>query len=277
MITEQRVFFSDNGVLTDLSKYANNLFSSAVNVQAVAGEDYLYIASDLPLTHRYFQISSGNAATATSTVEIWDGNTWESAVDVIDYTDSSGVPLAESGWLRFTVDRNGSWGLEDTTEDITGLTTIRVYKMYWFRLSWSQNVDFDLNYIGYKFCEDSDLKAQYSDLLRSSVIEAWEAGKTSWDEQHILASEEIVRMLRKKDIIVSGSQILDYQQFTPATVHKVAEMIYAGFGDDYVEDEQRARKRASESFEQGIYKIDRDGDGRKDQYDTDRIIGIRRS
>lgn len=276
MLTEQRVVYSDDGVLTDLTRQLNNQYADNVAIEYVAGEDFLYIASDLPTMHRYFQVETANATPAAMSVDIWDGNEWSTAVDVLDYTDVAGASLAQSGWVRFSVDRTESWGLEETTEDITNLSSLRIYKMRWFRLSWDADFSATLKYAGYKFSSDNDLKGRYSDLTRTAVLDAWETGKADWDNQHIEASEDIIKMLKKDNIITSAAQVLDWQQWTNAATHATASIIYGGFGDDYVDDEQRAIKRKNDAFAQGIYKIDRDQDGRVDRRERERFAGIKR-
>ena len=278
MITEQRIIFSDDGTLVDLSRSLNDYkkASSAV-VAPVAGEDYLYVGTDLPFMYRYFDVAVANATAAVPTVEIWDGTEWELAVDVVDETAVSGASLGQKGFIRWAPQRNGSgWGFEDTTEDIPDLSTLRIQDFYWARFSWSDDLDGTtaLYSIGFKFSEDGDLAPMYPDLLLSATLTNFQTGKTNWDEQHFLAAREILRYLRQKRFIENKNQVLEWDLFREASCHKVAEIAYRAFGPDFDPRREQARKDFFEAMNQGIMRVDRNMDGRVDPVERFRHAGL---
>lgn len=266
MLINQRIIWKDNLTLKDMSVELNDLTAGTYVIPFVTAEDKIYIGSDLPFNHRYFAVSVANDVASVASVEIWTGSAWESAVDVLDQTSSGGKTMKVSGILSWTPERNSAWGIEETTEDIPDLSTLKIYNMYWARLSFSGNhtAGSALSYVGHKFANDADLAGFYPSLNTSDVKGAFATGKTSWDDQHVLAAEEIVRHLRKKKEIRSSNQIVDWEQYNHAGVHKLAEIIYSSFGDDYEDHRKRAEISFNKAINLGVHQIDRDGDGRLD-------------
>lgn len=253
----QRIILDDNGTLVDKSVDWNNFKQNTATLPIVSAEDKLYIGSEWPFNHRYFDVSVVNSQAASVSVELWDGNSWNAAVDVIDQTASGGVSLAQSGYISWNQDIDSvRWNLEDDSEDVTELSTLRIYDKFWARLSWSADLDVTtaLNYVGFKFSEDADLDVDYPDLNLSTVKDAFQSGKTDWNEQHFRAAEEVLHYLRSKNMIWSANQVIDWEQFNLAATHKVAEIIMSSFGDDYEDNRKLSRKRFFENINLGAAK-----------------------
>jgi len=263
MIQQQRVLFSDDGTLTDWSLPLNNFRDDSKVMAYVASEDYLYIGSEWPFNHRYFDVSVANDQASIASVEYWDGNEWVEMVDILDRTAVGGVSLAQSGIIQWTPDIDEtSWAREQESEDITGLSGTKIYDFWWVRLKWSVTLanTTALNYIGHKFAEDSELFDHYPDLRHSNLMVAFEAGKADWNEQHFSAAEMLLDDLRRRSIIVSPSQVLDYELFRKPAIHKVAELIYTGL--QYYDAQERADKRYEKSMAKKYWNIDVDGNAR---------------
>lgn len=268
MLVNQRVIWENNTTLTDISLEMNDLFSGTKTIDFVAADDYLYIGSDLPFNHRYFQISSANASASVASVAIWDGSTWNNAVDVLDQTSVSGATMAQSGIMSWTTDMNKSWVCEESTENIAALSTLKIYDMYWVRIGFSGNWTGStaLQYVGHRFSDDNILTAIYPDLARTSVKTAHTSGKTNWNEQHVIAAEAIIAQLRKGRIVSSGSQIFGWEMFQLAGAHKVAQIVYASFGEAKVEERDEAKKQYEEAMNQIVFNNqDKNADGHLDQ------------
>lgn len=269
MLINNRIIQKSVSTLTDRSIALSNLLAGlSANVVYLTASDYLYIGSDLPFNHRYFHVGTVNAVAASATACIWDGSAWSDAVDVIDQTAVSGAPLAQNGILSWTIDRNKSWGLEETTENMTdsGLESLKIYNMYWARIKFSANLTsgLTLKYVGHRFSTDNDLRGHYPDLVRSNVLDAFKSGKTDWNEQHVLAAEEIARDLRKKMVLVNANQILDWESFSTASVHKVAEIAYKAFGKDFETRAETARDDYEAALDLVFFPVDTNKDGRLD-------------
>ncbi len=249
-----RVIFSDNGTLNDLSVNLNNYHSGTGSVGIVAADDYLYIGSYYPFNSFYMAFDTANTQASTLSISYWDGNEWRAAVDVIDQTSG----FQQDGLITFSPNKaNSGWVYEDTvnnsgSEEITGLGDITIYDRYWLRLSLSADLDAGttIKWIMYKFISDDELYSEYPVFNSASIKSAYESGKTTWEEQIVVASQLTVDELVKNGVIQSGDQLLDYSKLKSPTVAKVAEIIFNAFGDDYNDD----RLKASEVFKQRIGK-----------------------
>lgn len=269
MLVNNRVIFSDNGTLRDLSSGLNDLFATNEVLDVVALQDFIYLGSDLPFNHRHLQVAVPNdLAAVVSEIAIWDGSNWNPAVDIIDMTKVGGKTLSQSGILQWTTDRNKTWAKEYSTENIPALATLKIYEMYWVRITLSANLKATtaLSYVGHKFSTDAQLAGYYPDLNRQAIRTAFSSSaKTTWDDQHILAAEEIVRDLRKMELIQSPAQIVDWEMLQNPAVHKLAEIITTAFGEKFEENLALARKRYSEAMDGLAIRpaIDRNADGHR--------------
>lgn len=267
MLASNRVIWLDGATLKDLSAKLNNFYSDTQVVDYVHTTDKLYIGSDVPFNNRYFGLTVFNAVAATMTLEMWDGDEWVALVDIVDDTQAtSGTPLSQNGNIQWSTEKNETWALEASTEDMTGsgLTTLKIYDMYWVRISFSATLTatMALEYIGHKFSKDEDLNGYYPDLNRAVVLSAFKAGKTAWTEQHILAGEEIFKDLRGKRELWAKSQIFQLEPFRDASVHKVAQIAYTAFGSEYDGRRDEAESRYRDALENAMsIGIDRNQDG----------------
>ena len=261
MLKTSRSIFSDNGVLTDISVETNDYKNQTVLIPAVTAEDFLYVASDFPFNHRYIDVSVANTASANLKIEVWDGTNWAEAHDVIDQTSMAGVPFSQSGHISFRPDTDEGWMREDTNDDnetVTGLTTIKIFNMYWARFSWDSTLDVTtaVNFIGHKFSEDDDLEVAYPVLNNAEVLTQFEPGKTNWNPQHFYAAELIIKDLKRRNIILTKNQILEWEFFKDASIHKVAETAYRAFGKDFETERNSARDLYQRALDMSIYLID---------------------
>jgi len=262
MIHNQRVFFSDDGTLIDISKQVNTFRADTVTIPYVAGEDYIFIGSDMPFNHKYIDIDTPNDQAAVPSVDIWFSNDWESAVDLIDRTDDAGVALAQSGILQWTTEDEKGWDREEDSEDVTGLSGTVIHGMYWIRISFSASLaaGLKINYIGHKFSDDGELYSHYRDLDNATLKAAIEAGKTDWLEEHLTAAEIIVRDMKRRQLIKSASQILDYELLVEPSVHKVAEIVYRSMGRGYIEARKLAATDYSNAMNIKNFNVDKNKD-----------------
>lgn len=264
MLTNNRIFFKDNSVLRDLSVTLNDINSGSETLAIVAAEDAILIGSDLPFNHRYFEVSSANALASVVSVYLWNGAEWKAAVDVIDQTAVSGKTFAQSGIISWVPDKEQSWPVQLKSSTVTELSSTMIYEMYWVKIVFSGNLTAStaISYVGHKFSNDSDLSAEYPELGSSAILTAFESGKTDWNTQEIIAAEYIVDHLRSMGVINSSAQILDWQRFNKASVHKTAEIAFGAFGEDYKDQLAMASRRFKAAIELRSYNVDQDADGR---------------
>lgn len=262
-IQNQRVFISDNGDLTEVSDALNDFRGSDVVIPLVTSEDKIYIASDLPFNSRFVVVTVANDVTAVVTVELRFNNAWVPAVDVLDRTVTGGKSLTKSGFIQWQPDENKGWDKVARASDVTELSTLNIFGMYWARLSWSGTLKAttSLRHIGYKFSTDAQLQSYYPDL-GSDLMAAFATGKMNWDDQHFMAAEAIIADLRRRQILASRNQIMDWELFTVASCHKAAEVIYRGLGRSYVDDATAAHAAYEEALDVKFPALDTNADGR---------------
>lgn len=264
MFINNRVIFSDNAVLEDLSAILSDPHAGKKSLAIVAAEDALFIGSDLPFNHRFFMLAAKNTLAGSVSVSIWTGEEWAACEDVQDLTKVDGIPFARSGLIRFALPTNVGWGKEYASADVTGLTGTKVQNCYWAKLTFSAAFAFDLEYIGFRFAKDSDLNTYYKDLLLPQMMKDFNHGipMMNWDKVHVAAAEEIIKKLRKEEIIYSPNQVLDPETFTDAACHKLAEMAYSQFGESRLTKLEYAQEKYAEAMAMRVFNVDSDGDGR---------------
>lgn len=280
MLTGNRVIFSDNGTLSDFSRELNDVTTGTKTLAVVAAEDKLFIGSEAPFNHRYFMVSSANDQASVVSVRLWSGSAWNAALDVIDQTSVTGATLGQSGIISWTKDRLKPWACEEKSTDIPALANGPViYDMFWAEISFSGNLKNStaLKYLGHRFADDNHLAVAYPDLVRTSVLTAFKTGKTDWTEQHVMAAEEIISDLRKKKLVWSGSQILDWEKFNVAAVHKVAHIIMRAFGDDFAERRDEAQSEYDDALDKANVGLDRNEDGELDRVERKVHVGLFRA
>ncbi len=264
MNRDQRVIFSDNGTLYDRSVELGDYRSKTALFNYTTAQDYLFVGSYFPFNHKQFDISVANAVSSAVTVAIWDGSSFNNAVDVMDETVIAGASasLAQDGIIRWSTNKSKTWARQSESTDVTGLSGTVIYDMYWVRFSWSATMTGTtaLKYVGQKFSTDTILYTYYPDLNNSDLQGAFASGKTDWNDQHYMASEQIVRDSRKKNILKSSGQIIDESIFEEVSTHKVAEIIYHGLGTSYADLKKDAAIKYKESLDQGFLNIDYDND-----------------
>ena len=270
----QRIIFSNNGVLTDLSITLNDADEGTYVPGIVAAEDYLYVASPMPFNHKWFQLGTVvNAASSAIAVHLWHDNAWQAAADVMDYTSTSGATLAKSGVVQFRPEiESGGWTRQRLSSEVTGIEALEIYNMYWVRFSFSQNLTAGtvLKYVGQRFSKDTDLYAEYPDLNNTVLLSNWASGKTTWDDQHALAANRIIQKLISSNIIYDSNEILDWELFTEASVHKTAEIIYAGLGPSMLENRKIAIEKYDKAINMSYFNADKNGDAVLDDYEKRR-------
>lgn len=255
MIQNNRIIYSDNGVLTDYSVKLNDFRYLSGAIPMVASEDILYVGSDLPFNHRYIEMGTVNTNSISLLVDLWDGKQWEAAVDIIDQTSG----LAQSGHLSWQKSKYENW-VRDDTDKVTGLTSIVIYNMYWARIKVSANLSAGttLSFMGQKFSDDASLAGYWPELTVANTYLQWpKQPKTTWDEQHYEATEVIIRDLKKKGEIATSAQVLNWELFKEASSHKTAEIIMNSFGKDYVELRDKAAKYYDDALNMFIFHTDK--------------------
>ena len=279
-INDQRVLFWDNSAssFSDLTKELNDnlVGTSALTIDT---NDAIYIGSFLPFSNLFMGVESANAVSSNLLFEYWDGSTWRSVVDTIDFTQSSGATLSSSGVVHIFPDDQYTWSYVERTTDVADLTEFaagpEIYKKYWTRIRTSAVITVTLNYIGTLFCDENELITTYPQFNSSTLKNSWAVGKTDWLDQRIMASEYVVLELKKRDLIADRSQIIETSIYKPAAIHKTAEIIFNGLGArNYAAEIVAAKERLKDSMNLNHSEIDVNANAIKER--AEQTISIRR-
>jgi hypothetical protein len=258
----KRILFSDNGTLKDFSVNLNKYNATESEFSYVAGEDFFYIGSRLAFNSIYFKLNASNTLPTTMIAEVFDGQNWVVVNELIDETEG----FSKSGNVTIVPDRDAQWQVSDTNSNgqvVDGLEGIKIYDKFWLRISFTEDLDADcsLLWAGSIFSDDADLGAEYPDLVKSSVLSAFQSGKTNWEEQHVKAGEVLIQDLMINRVIMESGQMLEREDYRIASVQKVAEIIFNAFGDDYIDQKQRAREEYQRRLSNPMKKIDTNANG----------------
>lgn len=269
----QRFFLKKGSTFTDYSASIRE-FKTGSDVIDLTTTDYFYIAQIMPFNHLYFKFATVNDQAANIVLEYWDGNNWRVVANFLDETQLSGASFGQDGYISFIPDRNYDWHQDDTvlnsgTEHITGLGSLSIYDMYWMRISFSADLNAltAIRWIGNKFSDDNDLYGLHPTLNRSDLLSSWESGKTDWEEQHVLAAQEIINTLRKKESIYSPGQILDRYEYRLCSIAKTAEMVYTGLGNSWENEAEKAMKKYNELMSFRNKRVDQNSNARLENFE----------
>lgn len=264
MFINNRVILKDNTVFTDLSGLLSDPHAGPKALAIVAAQDALYVGSDMPFNNRFFMVQTKNAIAGTVAVAIWDGDSFVACEDLQDMTSVEGVPFARSGLIRWDLPDDTGWAKVADSTEITDLASagFKSKAQYWAKITFSAAFVFELQYVGFRFARDADLKTYHRDLLSPDIMKAFNGGAPmqDWDTVHIQAAEEIIQWLRRKEIIVSPNQMLDPEAFTAAAAHKLAEMAWSTLRNE--ERMEFARDKFKEAISMVVYPVDQSGNGR---------------
>jgi hypothetical protein len=264
-----RIFYKNSSGLNEITSTVSQYNSNSLQFSYQIG-DYFYMLSDTPFNHYFFSVSGlGNSNVSTIILEYYSSSGWKEVVNKADYTEL----FSKSGVTEFTPDRSYPWMMSSTNhggQQIPGLTDVVVYDTYAFRISFQNNLSNNvrLNYIGSIFSDDIDLYSEFPLFRDTEFLEAFQAGKSNWEEQHVRAGEIIIRDLKKKRVVYSSGQILERILFRDASIQKTAEIIFGSFGNDYTEQALRARKEYDARMSLEFFQTDTNNNGIKDGFEN---------
>lgn len=262
----RRVFFSDNGTLSDYSSQLSKISNNSALTGAITTDDAIFIGSDLPFNSIYFNVLVANSNSSTVSISYWDGSEFVAARDIQDGTSG----FSTSGKIEFAPNNDYMWAIDDT-ELMTdsGISSLFIREKYWIKLVLSANASdtTSINYAGYMFSNDSDLGSEYPELDRMIVKDAFKKNKTDWNEQSIRASEYIINDLKYDRVIVDKSQILRTEDLINSCCHRVAQIVFSGMGKDYEDRVRMAESNYTLALDRSFPVIDKSKDAIVDNED----------
>lgn len=261
-----RVFKYDGANFTDLS-LDNQEDGKTVDL-ALTTTDYIYVGQYFPANNFYLNINTANASALGMNIEYYTGDkqvdSWQPVIDVLDSTSVAGVSLSRSGVVQFEPKRQEPWKrIEDTSEERYALefNALTLYDLYWYRISFDADVDAGtlLNEITYSFTRTSQLND--IDCEIAQYYNAFEPGKTDWEDEIITASKLVVQDLKISGIVLDRGQILRFDELQFPAIWKTFELIYRNLGPSYNENRQIARDEYQRAMSVRNWTIDQNSDG----------------
>jgi len=254
-----RTLYSDNGTLIDKSLDAQfGGFSAAL----VASEDYIYIGQSFPFNSVYFKVGVANTTTAALSIQYWASTEWVNAVDTLDGTSTAGKTLAKSGAYSWTPNVDKAFSRVVKTTDSNApveLNGVNIYDMYWVRISTNVSLSLTTSIaaITYCFSDDSVITALDPDI--NEYLTSWTSGKTSWIDQIVVASNNIILDLKGKGLISNPAQILKFDELYLAAAYKTLAIIYNGLGDKFIQKRDYANASYNAIINSIGITVDRNG------------------
>jgi hypothetical protein len=265
-----RIIKNKNGTLSDMS-LDNQDESSSCLFNLVPNDDYIYIGQQLPFNNFYIKSSVANAVNSVMSIDYWDGNNWRSAVDVIDGTSQTGKTMARSGVIQFSPNHYYRWTRVDDTSEAPSpndLRTLTIYNLYWVRLKVSASLTNTTATKRVSYCFSSHQQLDNRDHTINAYLASFGVGKTSWEDEIITASIDIVNELKARNLIIESGQILRFENVTVATDWRALMNIYRDLGGDYNNKYEKAKEEMNRALSSKVFTFDKNKDGETQSYEV---------
>jgi hypothetical protein len=248
----------------DKTRELNNYYGNTV---AITGAATIYIGSLYRFNHLYFDLPGTEASAIVDlTISLYGNGAFNSVANIIDET----FGFSQSGFITFTPDPEKAWENRDT-KDITEMNTLKIADMFWVKIT-GTFTGLEANWVGNIFSTDEDLGAEFYYLTTDAMKDAL-GGVKSHLLKHIRAASLVIGELKSKNVIKDKSYILERRDLMPASVQKVAEMIFNELGDAYKDKKETARSDYYERLKKLDIAIDIDGDSVEDRYERSSVVG----
>lgn len=282
-INDQRVLFWDDSgsSFLDISKEVNGHLNGLTSTITLDVNDYIYIGSFLPFNNKYIELPTPNAVTTSIIIEVFTGTEWTPVSDYLDFTNSGGAPFGKSEILQFTPPNwDKAWAYVDRAVNNDNLPEFAngpdIYQKYWLRIGFSDPVTIEINYIGNLFCDEFDLLAEYPQFTSTTIKNSWSVGKSDWLNQRVIASEYVITDLKKRNIIIDRSQVVELETLKEPTIYRTASLIFTGLGArNYAQEITKAINDYKDSMNQTKFEQDVNGNGVKDR--QEQTVTVRRA
>jgi hypothetical protein len=240
-----------SGTVSDITNLVTDIDHSGKSI-TLTNTDAIYIGSVFPFNSLYLRFSGtlNNNASVLSAA-FWDATQFRDFYKVIDGTDTSGATFAKSGVLNLIATDQYAPACYDS-KHLDELGNIDgYYSLYWTRLKVSATLDaVTLLYIGQLFVEsDAAIYKLYPDLQATQYKRVFDAQKSDWLDQRLIASDILISDLITMNQIKFGEQFLDWRLLKSPALHKTAELIYKAQGMKYRDDSVNAQKAYAASLE----------------------------
>lgn len=262
MLQSLRLFKASPGVFIDQTTV--NQENDLGFLPEISLTNYLYLAQPNPFNNIFIWNKVPNDVAANLKVEYWDGTNWRMMVDLLDETSVAGKTMARSGLVIFSPDPDHDWAIVDKSEKIAELNTVKIYDSYWLRISSSAavNVLTELKEVSYCFAK-SDLIDDL-DLEVKQYQDEFEATKTEWIKELVMASKMVVMDLKRNNIVSNQGQLLKIEDVSLATAYRALMIIYRHLGRSFLDKMASAQKDYDKAMSFKSFVVDKNKNARVD-------------
>ena len=188
-----KVFYSDNGVFSDLSNDMRDYLRDDNAFTFVAAEDYIYVGLHKPFYAIYAEFETASAADPTLDLAISTGAAFSS----ISFTDDT-KGFTRSGFVRW--DREMStWAQQSVNSE----------SQYWLRIGAASDFTMTVRGINVVFSDDTDLQKEMR-----SIDNFKSSGDSSFIAYHVSARDEIVQSMRNAGRVTMRNDSENLKEFT---------------------------------------------------------------
>lgn len=265
MLLDYMRILLDTGTVAD--KSLENQDDSLNTTVALTSSHYIYVAQRFPFTNLFLHSHVANSNASILSVQYWDGTAWRDGVDMLDGTATSGVTLAKSGIVQWSVNKLYGWQrVNDTTDSNSPdeLSAFTIYNSFWcrFKVSASLSGTTAFKEITYAFTSSQELKK--IDVEIDSFFSAFASGKTDWITEILTASKMVVTDLKRLGFICAPGQVIELDDVYMAATLKTLELVYFNLGPSYKEKLDKVRSEYQAALNIQRLTLDKDADGKLD-------------
>lgn len=234
----------------------------------VSGFTVTMVGMAAPLTLAISSTTLKTSITSKFKIEYWDGTTWQQAVDVLDSTNG----LYSHGMIQFSLKNKYQWcEVAETDDDTTNcpkaLVGLFINDCYWLRLSpittgayTAPNPLTKIKRLCYAFTTTEHINS--IDVEAPSYYDSILDGKTSWVEEIIYSSEEMVLDLKRIGYIKSAGQVIELDELYLACAWKTLAHIYFNLGKAYTENRGIVTGKYDKALSSKALTFDQNKDGK---------------
>jgi len=269
---ENRFVISDG--TSDYSNELADFRSRTSNINVTIG-NYLYVGYYKPINQVYFYLTSGNATETNLTLEKFTNTGWET----VKMLDDSTYGLNQSGLIKWQEADNNDKQEETTILSQTG---------YYYRLSFSGDIDVTAKGVGIVFCDDKDIFLEEPVLDDERYRKHVTKGESDYMSVHLSVKRSIVQEIRNNGIIkykdenreerlkffknITEFDLFDLDEIKQAaTMLAVSNIFYklSDTPDDSWEIKaNRYKNEYYKSLNVALVSIDRDDDGELESHEN---------
>lgn len=222
-----RVFFSDNGVLSDHTESMRTWGDPKLTFSWIASQDALYIGRTHKFNYTYVATSTINTTPGVMSMSYWDGAGWEPFTDLLDETSS----FSASGFI--TWEEKSAWQKEKPSM-ITGLTSLTFeQELFWVKVTLSADSSASTAITAIKQLLSDD---RLMSTIHPEILQYLPTTQTNFFPQHELAKDSIVNDLIMSGTISYEDQIKNPEDYILAASYKTISLILAPIpGDERID------------------------------------------